>query len=154
MITLSKKRGNGNGSLFPTFRNNFLTNRLFGPGLFDFDDDFINEGVITPPANITETNKDFQLELSAPGLQREDFKIDVENGTLIISAEKEEEIKEEEKNYRRREFSYNKFSRIFQLPENINDNAIEAKYNNGILKVSIPKKESSVSTPKKTIQIK
>jgi HSP20 family protein len=86
-------------------------------------------------------------------MKREDFKVDVENGALTISSEKEEEKKEEEKNYKRREFVYNKFSRTFQLPENIDENSINARYDNGMLQVTIPKKEIKESKQKKEIKV-
>ena len=150
----TRRKKNGNGSSFPMLRNDFLTSRFFIPRLFDFDSDFFDVDLGTPPpANITETDKEFKLELSVPGMQRNDFKVDVEEGTLIISSEKEEEKKEEDKNYRRREFSYNSFCRTFQLPDNVSEDDINAKYDNGMLQVTIPKKEVSASKPKKQITV-
>ena len=153
MTELTKKRRNGNGGLFPSLGNDFLGNRFFTPRLFDFGDDFFNGSVAPPPANINETNKEFQLDLSVPGMKRDDFKVDVENGILTISSEKEEEKNEDGKNCCRREFSYSKFSRSFSLPENIDENNINAKYDNGMLKVTIPKKEETISKPKKEIKV-
>jgi HSP20 family protein len=153
MTQLTKKRKNGSGSLFPSLRNDFFSNRFMSPRLFDFDDDFFSEGVSSPPANINETNKEYMIDLSVPGMKRDDFKVDVEDGVLSISCEKEEEKKDEGKNYRRREFSYSNFSRTFTLPDNIDENAIVAKYDNGMLQVTIPKKEVSVSKPKKEIKV-
>lgn len=152
-MSLLQKRKNRNGSLFPSLRNEPLANRFFIPRLFDVGDDFFNEGVSVPPANITETNKDFRLELSVPGFKKEDFTIDVESGLLTISSEKEEESKTDDKNYRRREFSYSSFSRTFQLPENSDENTINAKYENGMLQIIIPKKEVTVAKPKKQIKV-
>lgn len=155
MTQLTKKRRNGNGSLFPSLRNDFLSNRFFSPRrLFDFDDDFFDGGMSTPPpANITETNKEFRLDLSVPGMKRDDFDVDIENGVLTISAEKEEEKKQDDRNYKRREFSYNSFCRTFTLPENVNESNINAKYDNGMLQITIPKKEVTVSAPKKQITV-
>jgi HSP20 family protein len=102
-----------------------------------------------PPVNIEETNKEFKIDLCVPGMKREDFKVDVESGALTISSEKEEEKKEEDEKFKRREFSYHKFSRTFQLPENIDENNINAKYDNGILLVTIPKKEETKPKQKK-----
>jgi HSP20 family protein len=153
MTQLTKKRGNGNGSSFPSQRTDLLTSRFFGPRLFDFDDDFFSEKMSAPPANITETSKEFKLDLSVPGMEREDFHVDVDNKILIISSEKEEEKKEEDKNYRRREFSYNSFCRTFQLPDSVDEDKINAKYENGMLQVTIPKKETGQSNSKKQIKV-
>jgi HSP20 family protein len=153
MTQLTKKKRNGNGSFFPSLRSDLFTPTFFTPRLLDFDDDFFNGGLNSPPANIVETNKEFKLDLSVPGMKREDFKIDVEDGYLSISSEKEEEKTENEKNFRRREFSYSSFSRTFPLPENVDENNISAKYDNGMLQVIIPKKEVSVSKPKKEIKV-
>jgi len=155
-LTKKRKNGNGNGSSFPSSRNSVFPSRLFRPGLMDFDDDFWDFGSFgnqVPAANIAETDKEFTLDLSAPGLAKEDFKIDVDNGILTVSSEIEEESKSEEKNYTRREFSYSSFSRSFTLPENVKENDINARYDNGVLHVTIPKKEVSVSKLKKQIQV-
>jgi HSP20 family protein len=152
-MSLIKKRRGGNGSSFPSLKNDFLSNRLFTPGMIDFDYDFWNQGFSSPPANITETDKDFKLELSVPGMKKEDFNIDVEDGAITISSEKEEEKKEDDKNYKRREFSYSSFSRTFQLPDNVDENNINARYDNGMLQLTIPKKEMAVSNPKKQIKV-
>jgi HSP20 family protein len=153
MTQLTKRRRNGNSGLFPTLRNDFLMSGFFPPRLFDFDEDLFTGGISSPPANIHETNKEFQLDLSVPGMKRDDFKVDVEDGVLTISSEKEEEKEDKDKNYRRREFSYSSFSRTFTLPENVDENNINAKYDNGMLHVTIPKKEVSMSKPKKQITV-
>ena len=89
-------------------------------------------------------------------MQRDDFKLEIENKALTISAEKEEkkEEKEEETGYTRREYSYGSFSRCFSLPENVKESAIEAKYANGILTVTVPKAEETSTKPVKTIPVK
>lgn len=89
--------------------------------------------------NIHENENNFELEFSAPGFEKADFKINVDNKTLTVSAEKKTEVNEKEKGYSRKEFSYNSFSRNFTLPENANDENIKAEYKNGILFVEIPK---------------
>jgi HSP20 family protein len=150
MTQLTTKRKNGS---HPRLRNDFFTNRLFFPRLFDLDDDFFGNGMSTPPANVTESEKEYNVELSVPGMNREDLKIDVDAGVLSVSSEKEEERKSEEKDYHRKEFSYSSFKRTFTLPENANEENIKAKYENGMLKISIPKSEQSISKPKKEIKI-
>ncbi len=150
MSQLTKK---GNGGLFSSLRNNFGTEKLCSPRVFDFDNDFFNGGIAFPPVNINETDNAFNLDLSVPGMKRDDFKIDIEDNILTISSEKEEEKKEDDKNYRRREFSYSGFSRSFTLPDNIDESNINAKYNNGMLQLTIPKKEGSPLKPKKQITV-
>jgi HSP20 family protein len=106
-----------------------------------------------PSVNISETDKEFKIELAAPGLKKEDFKVAVDKGILTISSEKQTEKTEEKKNYWKKEFSYNQFSRSFQLPENTLADKIDAKYENGILNVILPKKEVSVAEPQKEIKV-
>lgn len=143
-----------NGSLLPSLTSSiFDSGKFFGPGLFDFDGDLPEDISNVPSVNISENEKEFTLELAAPGLARNDFKVEVENRTLTISAEKEEEKKEEKENYKRREFSYSGFCRSFELPENILSDKIDAKYENGILRLSLPKKEVSISKPAKQIKV-
>ena len=139
-----------NGDLFPTLRNDFLEEG-FWPNLVHAGNDFL--GYKAPPANVAETKEEFRVDLSAPGLTRNDFKIEIEDGTLTISSEKKEESNNVTENYRRREFSYSSFSRSFQLPENIKEDKISAKYDNGMLHISIPKKEIGAAKQKKEIQI-
>lgn len=144
-----------NRSLFPTVSDFLGTDRLFS-NVFDLNTDLfrLNDGsLLVPNANIAENEKDYKIEVAAPGLQKEDFKVQVENGVLTVSGEKEEEEKEERKNYRRKEFSYRSFSRSFTLPENSLPDKIEAKYDNGILTLSLPKKEVAVSKPVKEIKV-
>ena len=102
----------------------------------------------SPAVNISENEKSFLLEFSAPGFSKENFKVEAEDGTLSVSYEKEEEKtpasspdREEKKNYSRREFRYGSFKRSFTMPENINAESIAARYENGILMVELPKKE-------------
>ena len=111
-------------------------------------------GLNIPTANVSENPKEYILELAAPGLQRQDFNIEMENNCLIISSEKEEEKKEEEEGYSRKEYSFNSFSRTFSLPENIKEENIEAKYADGILKISIPKQKETPSKPAQKITVK
>lgn len=126
---------------------------LFGPDFLDANFDFpaMNRlGVTVPSVNVTETAKEYKLEVAAPGLERKDFKIEVENHMLCISAEKQEEKKEKEGEFTRREYSFTSFSRSFTLPEDVKENDIDAKYENGVLKVMVPKlKETPVKIARK-----
>lgn len=94
-----------------------------------------------PPVNIHETANAYHIELSVPGRSKEDFKINVENGLLTVSFEKKEEAKEEDYKTIRREFSYRSFKRSFNLDESVDSSNIQGKYENGLLKLLIPKKE-------------
>ncbi|MFN7329841.1 MAG: Hsp20/alpha crystallin family protein, partial [Bacteroidota bacterium] len=96
---------------------------------------------------------EYQIELAVPGLQKKDFKIEMENDVLTISAEKEEEKNEKENGYTRREYAYNSFSRSFTMPENFKLDKIDAKYVDGILKITVPKKEVTPMKPKKEIAV-
>jgi HSP20 family protein len=109
-----------------------------------------------PAVNIADTHDNFQVEMAAPGMTKDDFKIELDNETLTISAEKKTE--HEEKNgdrYNRREFSYQSFQRSFHLPKSVVDEGkIEAKYDNGILRIVIPKKEEARKQTPRMIDIK
>ena len=123
---------------------------LLDRDFFDFESDQMPArlGMNVPSVNISETPKDYILEVAAPGLERKDFNIEIDNHTLCISAEKEEkkEEKEEDNGYTRKEYSYNSFSRSFTLPDDVKENNIDAKYVDGILKLTVPKAKES--TPK------
>lgn len=113
----------------------------------DFDKNFYlrqsEAHMMRPAVNIRETEHTYLLELAAPGLKKEDFKVNLDNNVLTISAEvnREEETKNER--FTRREFSYGQFSRSFSLPKAINLEEIKADYNNGILCVTLPKREEA-----------
>jgi HSP20 family protein len=101
------------------------------------------EGSTFPPVNIHETAQAFHLELNVPGRNKEDFKVNVENGLLTISFEKKEETKSDDYKTIRREFSYKSFKRSFTVDQKIDASNIQAKYENGVLKLLLPKKEES-----------
>ena len=147
-------RKNGNGSVIPAMVDNFFNmDRFFGPSILGLDGGFFDDSLVVPEANIIENGKNYKIELAAPGLERKDFKVEVHNGILSISAEKKEEKNEERKNYRKHEFSYNSFYRSFTLPENLITDKIDAKYENGVLHLSLPKKEVAISKPAKQIKV-
>lgn len=129
--------------------------------LNSFIDEFFNElpavgrninNLFTPAVNIVENNEAYHLELMAPGRNKEDFSIAVDKDLLTISYEKKEEIKQEDLKTVRREFSFQSFKRSFNLDEKINADGIQAKYENGILKLFLPKK-AEVTKPVKSITI-
>ena len=152
-LAVTKKRSAGN---VPRIMDDFFNvNPFFGKSLLDFDGGLLNdkEFALVPEANIIENGKDYQIELAVPGLEKKDFNIAIENNMLTVSAEKEHENKTENKNYRSREFSYSSFYRSFVLPENLIMDKIDAKYDNGILKLILPKKEVTVHKPVKQIKV-
>lgn len=112
--------------------------------------------VDVPAVNIKETDLNFELELAAPGKKKEDFDIEIDHNVLTISSEdkSETEEKDEEGRYTRKEFNYSSFRRAFTLPETINPEKINANYQDGVLKISLPKREEALPKPKRMIEIK
>jgi HSP20 family protein len=115
-----------------------------------FEDSFFNSKTrdTLPAANIAENEKGYQIELAVPGYRKEDFKVKVDNDMLTISAETKSETNEKQKEYTRQEYSYSSFARSFRLPDNVKDDAISAKYDNGILKLDLPKSNIQISATK------
>lgn len=133
-------------SLISDFFSEPMPTSVFGlrPRLSEFDDT-----LVIPDVNLVENDNGYRIELATPGLDRKDIKVEVDNGVLTLSAEK----KEETRNYRRREFSYNSFCRSFSLPEDVLSDKIDAKYENGILSVTLPKQEVSRQKARKEIKV-
>ena len=151
MSTLSLK-----SSLLPGWTNDILdTGTLFGRNLFDFNGDFPGWNLATrvPTVNIREKDKNYLLEMAVPGMTKNDFHIRVENNMLTISCEKKEETTEKKSDYTRREFSFNSFSRSFNLPENCLPEKVDAKYENGLLMLVVPKKEMTAAKALKEIRV-
>jgi len=116
--------------------------------------DFLLEDKWMPAMNVKETEEHFEIEMAAPGFNKKDFDISIENGLLKISAENSEEIKEEEGDYTRKEFNYNSFLRSFTLPDNVNEEEmIDATYKRGILKLVLNKIHVDEVTPKRVIEV-
>lgn len=112
-------------------------------------------GSSLPSVNLKETDKKIEVDLAAPGLKKEDFKVEIDNHMLTISSEKKEEKEENSKkdNYYRKEFNYQSFCRSFSLPDYADENSIKANYKDGILHIDITKKESLNKVVTKTIAI-
>ena len=120
-----------------------------------FDDDGLRGRAMNVPAvNITEHKDEYQVSLAVPGLKKEDFKIDVDGNMLTISSEKVENKEEKDKRFTRKEYGYSSFSRSFTLPEEINKEKIEAKYEDGVLKLSLPRKAEAKVPSTKHIAVK
>lgn len=126
-------------------------NRLMG-GFADADlGKFFGTDVysVSPAVNILKTETGFRIDLVVPGFKKENFNISLEKNTLTVKGEQKEELEEKNEKYTRREFKLGSFERSFTLPENISEEGIEAKYNEGILSISITRSEE----PKKTKEI-
>jgi HSP20 family protein len=135
-----------NDPVFPVVFNRFFND--------DFDNYFTKRDCGCMPAtNVVENDKSFEIEFAIPGMNREDIKINVENDVLTVSSEKEAKKEEKDKNYTRKEFSYSSFSRSFTLPETVDADQINARLENGILKVDLPKKEEAKSKLSKEIKV-
>lgn len=107
-----------------------------------------------PAVNISETDDSYELELVSPGMKKEDFKIEMEDDVLTISADVKHESKEQNKNFTRKEFSRQSFKRSFRLTEDkIKQDAIKASYEDGVLNISLPKKEEAKPLPARTISV-
>ncbi|MBL7734338.1 MAG: Hsp20/alpha crystallin family protein [Chitinophagaceae bacterium] len=104
-----------------------------------------------PAANIYETPQAYLLELNVPGRAKEDFAISIENEMLTVSFEKKEETKKEDTNAIRREFNFNSFKRSFSLDEKVDTANVQARYENGILKIELPKKEEVKAEAKQIV---
>ncbi len=134
------------------------------PSVFDdffrpWNEWFDNSGLLgramnVPAVNITEQKDDYLVSLAAPGLKKEDFKIDVDGNMLTISSEKEQSREEKDKKFTRREYSYSSFSRSFTLPDEVNKEKIDARYEDGVLKISLPRKEETKKPAAKHIAVK
>ncbi|MNF44362.1 18 kDa heat shock protein [compost metagenome] len=144
-------------SLFPMTPVNTLLDDFFSRDIFDWTDkNFSAMGSNLPSVNLKETDNKIEVELAAPGMKKEDFKVEIDNNMLMISSEKEEEKEEKRKkdNYIRKEFNYQSFFRSFSLPEYVDENKVEANYKDGILHIDIAKKEGSNKKIAKKIDIK
>jgi HSP20 family protein len=132
-----------------------VVNDFFNTDLFDWSNRHFSDTNTTLPAvNIKETADAFVVEMAAPGMAKEDFKIQLNNDVLTISSEKKNEAETKEgETYTRLEFSYQSFSRSFSLPKSVDAEKISAKYDNGVLRIDIPKKEEAKPKPVKQIAI-
>lgn len=150
-MTLVKfKNGNSLDSLFPH------SSRMDFPTFFnDVFDNFLKEEKVSwmPAVNIMERENDYKIDLAVPGLDKKDFNIEVENNMLVVSGERKEEKVEEKDKVTKREFHYGSFKRSFTLPETADEEKINASYNNGVLTVSIAKKEEAKQKAKRQISV-
>jgi HSP20 family protein len=142
------------GNRIPAFQRLFFDD-VFGRDLFNWENNnFSTTSTTLPSVNIKETADNYEVEVAAPGLSKDDFKITLDNGQLIISSVKENELNTQEENFTRREFSYQSFQRSFVLPKNVVDeDKISARYENGLLLLSIPKMEQAKQKAPRMIDV-
>jgi HSP20 family protein len=151
MNTLAKT----NGTLFPaipSLLNNFLNEDWLDSSLATWR----SANATLPAVNVRETNDDYRIEVAAPGMKKDNFKVELENHVLTISADVQQnhDEKNAQGDYTRREFSYQSFQRSFALPENkVEGEKIVARYQEGILFVSVPKREEAKVKPPKRISV-
>jgi HSP20 family protein len=145
-MTLVKFNRDRNNALMPGFNDVFES---------IFNDTFFSDRMVTrvPAVNISESPETYHIELAAPGLNKQDFKVNIEDNVLTISVEKQTEHNDNNKKYNKREYSYSSFVRSFTLPEIAENSNIEASYMDGILRIDIPKKEEA-KTQTRQIEIK
>lgn len=146
-MTLVKWNRNENDlPVFSNFFDNFLNRET--------DEIFGNSWVRKMPSvNIKETEESYKIEVAVPGLNKEDFRVNLENNMLTIEGSKESNHEEKNEKYTRKEFDYNAFKRSFTLPNSADTEKIDANYTNGILYLTIHKKEEAKKKPAKAITI-
>ncbi len=143
-----------NGSLLNTFP--ILFDDFFNRDTFDWrNSNFSNTGTTVPAVNVKETKDTFEVEVAAPGMTKDDFKVELDGNCLTISSEtKSEKKNRDDENYSMREFSYQSFQRSFTLPKDVVDSdKINARYEGGVLHLNIPKKEEAKQKAPRLIQI-
>lgn len=147
-MTLIRK-GNSLFPSVPSFFDDFFTRDLF-----DWSATNSGYGSSLPAVNIKEDEDNYIVQVAVPGMKKDDFNIELENNILTVYSEKEEKAESDEDNYKRREFRYASFRRSFTLPENkVDGEKVKAAYNDGVLHVTLPKKEEAKPKPVRTIKI-
>lgn len=151
MTTIVKRT---NGSLLPASQRSMFDD-FFNRELFNWgNNNFSASRTTLPSVNIKELEKAFEVEVAAPGMQKKDFSITLDGNMLTISSSKEDQQEEKYGKYTRREFSYQSFQRSFELSKDVvDDENIEARYENGVLRLTIPKKESALAQSPRLIEI-
>jgi HSP20 family protein len=140
-----------NGATLPTVFDDF-----FKPwnDWFDLGSGVLNRTLTVPAVNIMETKDDFKLSFAVPGMKKDDFHIGIEGSMLTISSEKEESHEEKEDRFTRKEYNYSSFARSFSLPEYVVKDNIQATYTDGVLHITLPKKEEAKKSLTKNIVVK
>jgi len=145
-----------NRNLLPSFSRFWDEDDIFNRSLMNWGlSNFAEANSTMPAVNIRETDNAYEVQMAAPGMRKEDFKIELDNNILTISSEKTEERQEDGKEkYSRKEFNYESFQRSFNLPkEVVDEDKIEARYKDGVLHLTIPKREKAKQRPAKKIEV-
>ncbi len=146
-MTLIRRYSDNN---LPSMFNKFFNNELSSWP----DCNYADANTSLPAVNVKENESEYEIEVAAPGMGKEDFKVNLENDLLTISSEKKDEKKDDKPNYSRREFSYQSFKRSFTVPKDMVDGEkIEAQYRDGILTIQLPKREEMKPKPARDITI-
>ena len=137
------------------FKNHFpsFVDEFFGGDIFDSVRNSSVIGNSLPAVNVKNHQDHFEVEVAAPGMNKDDFKIEVQNRVLGISSELKEDNNEDNKNYTRREFNYRSFKRNFTLPKSVNEEKISANYKDGVLRIEIPKQTEERKESSRFIEI-
>ncbi len=120
--------------------------------MFKNDNTYTHQYYAIPPANVIESKFDFRIEIAAPGFEKSDFKIDLDKNLLTISLDKSIDENTEEK-FNLKEYSFNSFKRSFRISDKINTEKINAIYKNGLLQITLPKREEAIEKPAREIKI-
>lgn len=135
---------------FPALFDDFFGRELFNWG----NSNFSSTSTTMPSVNIRENAEAFEVEVAAPGMQKSDFQVRLDGNTLTISSNRENKEEKREEHYSRMEFSYQSFQRSFLLPKDVvDDDGISARYENGLLRLTIPKKEEARKKEPRLIEI-
>lgn len=148
-MTLLRRSNN----FFPSAPNFF--DRFFNDELMDWNNlNHSSTNTSIPAVNVKEDDNKYEIEVAAPGMKKDDFKVKIENDQLMISSERKQEKEDKNENYSRKEFSYQSFQRSFTLPEgHVKVDKIKARYNDGILHIELPKRDEIKPQPPKMIDI-
>lgn len=144
------KKNWSNMSGVPNLFDDFFNRELFNWG----NNNYSSTSTTVPSVNIVENADTYQVQVAAPGMEKNDFEIKLDGQLLTISSSKQDSNESQDGNYTRREFSYQSFQRSFELPKDVVDQEnIQAKYENGLLMLTIPKKEEAKQKPPRLIEI-
>ena len=149
-MSIIKRNGDAAPSM-PTYFNDLFTRDLWNWGLSNNS----TTNTTIPAVNIKETAGSFVVDMAAPGMKKNDFSIELDGNLLTITSEKQDQFEEKnDEKFTRKEFAYQSFRRTFQLPKEVVDaDKIEAKYENGVLHLLVPKKEEAKQRPPRMIKI-
>jgi HSP20 family protein len=132
-----------NNNVFPSLFNEFFND--------DYNLNFFNRGISVPSVNSFENNDSFEIDFAVPGMNKDDFSIELDENILKVSSEKSNNLENEK--MRLNEFNYSSFQRTFKVPDTVDQDKIKANYKNGILNIKLTKRKESISKPSRVISI-